>query len=352
MILNPDLYYNLAWDFLVSTDNPEIVTRFMFSGKQSLNALKNVVKKAENVQFSYMEANRKRNNEGILHGKIPDYKLKMKWDFDVEINADLRDPYMEQIIRWTLSSTEGIEILTDKPLPNDVVDSLLKNPNFTKLEPYVYHLPTLKSLIKSRKFDYIKMRYSAFINWSGTLIDTKELKLLYVPLEKILKSEFIKTNSLIARYPDEEFHDSLLTMNISLQKVLQFLEFLNEKLPNLKFLKLDITEHRPYLIYDSSQGTFNILPHFIKDLVKYEEKLNLYNGKLKIKFVHEISFNICSGPREICEDYVEKLRKELEGFEYLPSSRNQWDYYNFEKSRKIKDNFELNTRIKLFGRLM
>ena len=142
------------------------------------------------------------------------------------------------------------------------------------------------------------------------------------------------------------------TIHFNPQKIFKFLQFVNTKLPNLKFLKLNFVEHRPYSIYDINQGSFSILPAFITEFINYKDELFFYDGNTKVKLNHIIVFNICSSPKAACEDYIEKLKKELGDFEYSPSIRNQWNYYDFERCSKLKENFELNIGIKLFGRLM
>ena len=80
MILNLDFYYDLVSSFLALTkESPEMTAKFMFSGKEPLNALKNIVRRADKVQFSYIKTERKRNNEDVSHSNIPIYELKIKW---------------------------------------------------------------------------------------------------------------------------------------------------------------------------------------------------------------------------------------------------------------------------------
>ena len=72
----------------------------------------------------------------------------------------------------------------------------------------------MKILMESKRFDHIDMRYLAFKNWSGIPIETKELEIHHVPFGKILRSGFIKANSLSIKYSNESFDDNLFNVNI------------------------------------------------------------------------------------------------------------------------------------------
>ena len=45
------------------------------------------------------------------------------------VRLDLRDPYMEYIRRWTLSSVKKVNIHCNNPVPPDITELLLKNPS-------------------------------------------------------------------------------------------------------------------------------------------------------------------------------------------------------------------------------
>ena len=72
----------------------------------------------------------------------------------------------------------------------------------------------MKLLMESRRFEYIEMKCLAFKKWSGILIETDELEVHQVPLEKILKSEFFKIKSLRTKYSNENFNSSLFDATI------------------------------------------------------------------------------------------------------------------------------------------
>ena len=73
---------------------------------------------------------------------------------------------------------------------------------------------TTKKLVESRKFDYIKMEPDITENLDDIRIDTEELELCDVSFESILKSQSIKTNSLITRYRGRNVSDDLFTTDI------------------------------------------------------------------------------------------------------------------------------------------
>ena len=80
----------------------------------------------------------------------------------------------------------------------------------------MYDAPAAKQLLSSKKFDYIQTGPLIFGNFEDVHIDTRELKLPGISLGKILKAEHIKVNTLIMRYSEEGFKDSLLTIDVKL----------------------------------------------------------------------------------------------------------------------------------------
>ncbi|KAE9550667.1 hypothetical protein FO519_006128 [Halicephalobus sp. NKZ332] len=224
----------------------------------------------------------------------------------------------------------------------------------------MYDSSAAKSLVESKKFDYIQAGPLIFGDFNDVHIDTKELKIRGISLEKILKTEFIKTNSLIIGYSNEHFKESLITMDVSPgfesleklelevinrdtflnpQKILEFLEFLNTKLTSLKCLTLDYNEHHQ-MFYENDQEGFNFSPESFNDMVKYEEKLNVYNGRIKVRLNHHMNFNVIASPREAVESHYEKLKKELRGFGYFVYIQDNTNIYNFRRSSSIVENLE------------
>ena len=68
----------------------------------------------------------------------------------------------------------------------------------------------------SKQFHYISIDYYSFGSLNDAQINTKELEMHEFPLEEILISESVKSNSLTADYHNEQFEESLLTMDIGL----------------------------------------------------------------------------------------------------------------------------------------
>ena len=69
-------------------------------------------------------------------------------------------------------------------------------------------------MLESRKANYINMGLQQTEYVSSIIIDTKELELPCVPLDEILKTESIKTNSLIVYSIGDLYDDDFSTMNI------------------------------------------------------------------------------------------------------------------------------------------
>jgi len=362
MRLNVDLYSDLAKEFIPSLDDDvECVNKFVFSGRESFIGLRRSISKIKSVLFGYLV--------DFDDSDSPQYSfaIKVKFDDDTMIDIDLENPFMEYITRWILSSTKRIKIDIKDPLPDSVMDLLLKNPNFTQLQLYMYDPPAAKQLISSKKFDYIQAGALIFGNFEDVHIDTKELRLRGVSLGKILKAEHIKVNSLITSYSEERFTDSLLAMDINsnfeslekleleiinrntyfdVQKILKFLEFLNTKFINLKILSIDFNEFRE-LFYDRDQEAFNMLPNSFKEIIGFEDELSTYDGRTKVKINHNVTFSVLSTPKEMVETFYEDLKNELRGFGYFVYIQDNMKIYNFKRFRKIVENMEMNSLVRL-----
>ena len=150
--------------------------------------------------------------------------------------------------------------------------------------------------------------------------------------------ESLERFELIVRGRDV-FHDP--------QKILKFLEFLNTKLINLTLLILDFNEFRPDLVYSSDDRSFNISPNAFKNYVDYEEKLTVYNGRIKVKLNHYFDFKMISNSKQAVEDYLGNLKKELRNFEYSYWIEGNDTFFKFEKSSQVGQRLELNTSVRL-----
>ncbi|KAE9547500.1 hypothetical protein FO519_009290 [Halicephalobus sp. NKZ332] len=367
MTLNRDLYNYLTEEVIfLGNENPELLTRLMFSGKEAIFILRNIINGVDSVQFlnwSYYENNK--------HIRYSSQVVVLIWNNFLKIEADLKNPYMGNIIQWALSSVKRVGIDTKDPLPPDVVELLLKNPSLTKLTLYRCDLWTAKILIESRRFDYVKMGpfMSGHLNY--IYIDVEELELCEVPLTEILNSKRIKTNSLIIRGTNVAFSKILTEINVSsdfeyLKKLelvvfnwgkcceptgfFSFLRILDKKLINLEFLTVEFEEYRPALVYRNYQGDINMPPELFKKFVYYMYNLPLYYRKIKVKVNHYIMAEISPlPPLEVAEGYYEKIREELPNFKYSCWIEEGRSHCSFNNSINITKNFEVNTLLHVFG---
>ncbi|KAE9547498.1 hypothetical protein FO519_009288, partial [Halicephalobus sp. NKZ332] len=231
-------------------------------------------------------------------------------DNDVKVITDLRHPHMEWIIPQALSSVKRVGISCDESLPRDVVNLLLENPKFTRLNLFKCNLSIAHPLMVSRRFDYIDVGPYVVGNLKDVHIDSKRLEFSAVSLEKILKAEFIRTESLMTSYADEDFTSSA-------------------NLVNLNFLTLNFTQVRSNLVYNENQGGFDTTPGSIKNFVNYENEIIVYNGRIRVELNHSMYFGMVSDSKEAVKDYLEQLKKEFRGFEYSSWVEDEMQYYKF-----------------------
>ena len=116
---------------------------------------------------------------------------------------------------------------------------------------------------------------------------------------------------------------------------------------NLKLLKVDFTEHRSNIVYDNDQGDFDTSLEVLKSIVNYEDKFVNYKGKVKVELNHYIELNISSTSKEPVEEYIEKLKKELQNPEYLSWVECNTVFYRFRKSSNVVENVKLNYEFQL-----
>ncbi|KAE9548344.1 hypothetical protein FO519_008449 [Halicephalobus sp. NKZ332] len=295
------------------------------------------------------------------------YTVALTWSDNIKIDIELRHPHIEYVIRWLFSSVKTVKIDSEIELPADIIELLLKNPNFTKLELYKYESSTVKRLTESRRFDYVYIEPSIYLKLSDINIDIKELEFRNFSLEEILKTESIKTKSLVAHFELQHFDEGFNVINISPgfesiekfqlnvgfptgfnpQKILQFLEYLNANLLNLEHLVLNLGEVRPNLIYNKCRESFNMPSNFIKNLVNYEDKFTVYNGRARVELNHYIDFDVVSSSKQAVESYYEEIKEELHNFQNSSLIEDRMTYYNFDKLSHMTGNFELNIHIEL-----
>ncbi|KAE9550429.1 hypothetical protein FO519_006344 [Halicephalobus sp. NKZ332] len=296
------------------------------------------------------------------------YSVEISWDNEVQVSTKLKDVCMGYMLRWILSSVKEVLIDYHKPLPTEVTDLLLKNPNFTRLGLRRCDLSIAKSLIEHKKWDCICMTDSIIRSLADVRIDTEVLELYNIPLEEILNMRFIKTNFLVCKYSNEKFNDSLLLMNIESnfgsleklelvirnrdqffdpQRVFRFLDFLNTKFVNLKCLNFIFGEYRPNICYNKYRRSFNMPLASFKSLFNNEENFTVYNGRIKVTLSHVINFELTLSKKPIVEHYCSNLRKQLQEFEYYSKTKGRTTYYSFKKFSNISENFKLNNEIQL-----
>ncbi|KAE9547306.1 hypothetical protein FO519_009482 [Halicephalobus sp. NKZ332] len=214
MMLNSDLYEDLAAELILSEEGRQkFMTEFMLSGKGLLSALRRVTKKMKCVCFFWEECH--------SNPSCSPYLVTLKLDDREGISMDLDHPDMLKIIHWTLSSVRRVRINCDKPLPGNVVELLLNNPNFTELELNLYDFPTAKLLIESRRFEFIEVDFGMSDDLNRIRIDTEKLEFHNASLRDILRMQSINVTSLCATYSYEGFDDSILTMNLRLVSLFQ-----------------------------------------------------------------------------------------------------------------------------------
>ncbi|KAE9552179.1 hypothetical protein FO519_004594 [Halicephalobus sp. NKZ332] len=362
-LLNHDLYYDLAEEFIVLGDrNPGRIVKFMLSGKDLLEATKKFTNKIDIIRFQdWWEY---RNNSRL---RPSPYAMRLIWDSGVEIGTDLQDPFMKSIIRWSLSSVRKVQIYFNEPLPEEAVEPLLNNPNFRRLELYRYDPLMAEFLLKFKKFDYVFIEGSHLLESGNFHVETEELEFRTVSLVEILKSKSIKTKSLITTYGLLRFTDifnkisikpefkslEMLKLNITYgsgfdgQKFLNFLEFLNMELPNLKLAVFNFEECPPFLIYDRNQRGFSISPSSIKGFIDYKHHLSTYKGKARIELHHHVKFDIDKSPKQVIENYIQSLKEEFANFEYSSLIERKKISHLFGKTSNVTKNFELKNQISL-----
>ncbi|KAE9547669.1 hypothetical protein FO519_009121 [Halicephalobus sp. NKZ332] len=361
MRLNPDIYHDLAWEFMVSKDDIlEILSKFMFSGNESLSTVRNFARKMDCLEISDASEDDQCD---------PFYSLRLIWDDGAKIYTTLSNQYTKHFVHWGLSSVKRVKIYIESPLPKYITDLLLENKNFKELKLIDCDLLSAKRLVESRRFDYIKIGWDMANTWGHISISAEELKFTaWLSLALILNADFINTTSLKIGYSDENFDDSFLTMDINSKygslknlelgtmymdvsnnthKILKFLDLITSNLPNLNSLTFNFEQDTPDLNYNSRTESFNLFPSFINDFVNYENDLAAYNEKVQVKINHDIRLRISSSSKKAIENYMKRLKEELRSFQYLSKINNSWRCHYFKKSSKIGEKISLKISVQL-----
>ena len=130
------------------------------------------------------------------------------------------------------------------------------------------------------------------------------------------------------------------------EKVLEFLGFLNMKFANLQSLTLDYIDFTD-LVYDRSQDGFPLSPDYFKNMVSYKDKLAVYNGRIAVELNHCIECEISLASRRHFNNFLEKLKSKLREYKFSSWIREGTTFYEFKKSSKAAENFELKIQIKI-----
>ncbi|KAE9554336.1 hypothetical protein FO519_002446 [Halicephalobus sp. NKZ332] len=370
MIPNPDIYHEISGEFInLTRNNPRSMLKYMLLGKEPLNALKSFAARTEFVYFKvWLNKEYKYDSTCASYQLIPESSDR-PWS-----DINLRDPYMRQILQWILSFVKEINVYIYDPLPEYVVDLLLKNPYFKKIELYECDVSATNRLLGSKRFDSIKIWPNTIENLKDTHIDAKDLTLYGISLEKGLGLKITYVNSLtVIDYINNDrfdssflitsvdpgfqslerlkleigsLHGSKIDQSVNPQRVLEFLGFVNMNLVNLKLLEIHLGDYNIENTIVIHEGNFKISPHSIKSMVDYENELAAYNGRVKVIFNHKIRFNMRLSSDNAVEDYLKEAKGELKGFEYCPDIKCWGSYHEFKKFGNITENFELNLEIK------
>ncbi|KAE9547721.1 hypothetical protein FO519_009068, partial [Halicephalobus sp. NKZ332] len=350
MILNRDIYHDLIQEVIILTSrNPELTSKLMFSGEEPLDTLKKVVCKIRKVYFYYVT-------------DVPSFfdRLILYWDKDFYVYRGFRHPFTRYILRWALSSVKEVEIWSCEPLPAYITEFLLRTPNTPKLDLYWCDVSTTKLLLESRRFGYVKLGGYSCPDLNDIHLNIEELEYINLPLNKILASESIKTNSLIITDFRNDFN-SLFTMNISpnfqsvkritsevkdtnllscVQSIPEFLRFLTTRLVNVKYFTLNFTECECKPLEFDIQMKPTTPLSFFKDLMSYGDGSITFDKRVKVKLNYSSKFVVKSNSQNVVDNYVEKLKKELQGFEYSSDTNKNIIHYNFKKLSTVAENFE------------
>ena len=90
-----------------------------------------------------------------------------------------------------------------------------------------------------------------------------------------------------------------------------------------------------------------MLPISFRNFLNYEDRLSIYNGRLKVKFIHRLRVPIFHASARSVEKYMKELKKEFHDFEYSSKIEFLSSYYYYKKSKNIRENVELSAELQL-----
>lgn len=233
MILNPDLYEDLSHEFLcLLSKSPKFLVKFILSGSQSLIAARQILGKVTTVELTYDSI----DPLGIFppvfiyvmkFGEVSWLITALCITLEYRKMRLLSPRTLNFLIRCPLSDGEYFPPRQLYSIPRKLF--LRKSqPGFSivrvsfmwfrfiktfsdlkRLTFKQYNLSTAKQLLKSRKFEFVKIDYDLFRELKDVIIDTEEIESEQIPLNDILKCKFIKAKSWICKDFFDQFNTNV-----------------------------------------------------------------------------------------------------------------------------------------------
>ena len=127
--------------------------------------------------------------------------------------------------------------------------------------------------------------------------------------------------------------------------MLEFVNFLNAKLVNLKYLVINSKDN----LYDKTfkeDRKLDISSEFTENFINYEKNLTAYNGRAMLTLIHTYQIALQFRSRKAAEKYFEQQEIDFSGFGCSSKIRNKSMVYNYKKINDAKENLELVIRLK------
>ena len=122
------------------------------------------------------------------------------------------------------------------------------------------------------------------------------------------------------------------------------------KLVNLKLLTVTLSE-RYFNCPGKETGVDDIPPDHFNDKVNYNGGFVGYNGRTKVKFVHNIFAYISPDFEKTIKEHCKKVQKGLPDFEYCFWVENEENNYCLKRTMNVADNFEVETKLRFVRRM-
>ena len=128
-------------------------------------------------------------------------------------------------------------------------------------------------------------------------------------------------------------------LSLVFKKILDFLDVINTKLPNLEFLELYFYEYNDTVKYMEEHQELVMPSNLITELEHYKTKLNSYTGRVKVSIECKLGFEITSTcPTTAIENYYEKFKTTFPNCEYKSLIIYYVSYYEFKESTRSSEN--------------